>query len=275
MKRYGWLLSFLVAVGSAIFGLFLGEWLEIISAPLFSTETRAILTGLIIVALLAVITLIAILFFAQRAEEREQKWLQIEERLGIPAEVVFEPIDVGTGKFYRRLSDYIRKVAPDGEIVVMAHYGPRGGEENPRETEQYRQSRQEYSRTLLEKAKEPGITYRRIICFDEGPEQGKIRVGRVKEWVVEHAKQMLEIQKTKPGKVTLKKGKVIFGSDIFIIRGKVAAISLDVRDPEGRVHTDGVLIFHNPPNGDIIQQLYDLFMMVDSQSVPVNRVPEE
>ena len=274
-KRVNWLLPFLVAVASTIFGLFLGEWLEIISAPLFSTETRATLTGLVVVALLAIISLIAIIFFAQQVENREQKWLRIEDRLGIPAEIDFEPVDIGTGKFYRRLADYVRKAMPGDEIVVMAHYTPRGGEEDPRETEQYRQSRQEYSQTLIEKAKEPGITYRRIICFDEGPQQGKITAGRVREWMIDHTKQMIELKKAKPGKVTLKKSRLIFGPDVLLIKDKVAAISLDIYDVDGRIHTSGVLIFHNPPNGDIIQQLYDLFMMADNESIPVDKVPEE
>ena len=275
MKRLSSLFPLLVAIASTIFGLFIGEWLQIVSAPLFSSETRATLTGLVVVGLLAVIALVAILFFAQRAEEREHKWLQIEDRLGIPAEIVFEPIEIGTGKFNIRLSDHIREAGPEDEILVMTHSTLGSGEENPRETEQYRQTLQEYSRTLLEKAKESGVIYRRIICFDEGPEQGRIIAGRVSQWIVEHAKQMLELKKSKPGKVTLKKGRVIFGPDIFIIKGKLAAISLDIRDTDGRVHTSGALIFHNPPNGDVIQQLYDLFMMVDNESIPVDRVPEE
>lgn len=274
-KGVNWVLPFLVAAACTILGVFFGEWLEIIFAPFFSTETRATLTGLIIVALLVVIALIAILFFARQVENRENKWLRIEDRLGAPAEIEFEPVDIGTGKFYRRLSDYIRKAGPGDEIVVMAHYTPRGGEEDTRETEQYRQSRQEYSQTLIEKAEEPGITYRRIICFDEGPQQGKITAGRVKEWMIDHAKQIVELRKVKPGKVTLKKGRVIFGPGVFLVKDKVAAITLDIHDVDGRIHTSGTLVFHNPPNGDIIQQLYELFMMADNDSIPVDKVPEE
>ncbi len=274
-ERDNWLLSFLLYIAILIFGLFLGEGLEIISAPLFSTETLATLTGLVIVGLLAVIALIAILFFARRAENRENKWLRIEERLGTPAEIVFEPIDRGTGKFHGRLLDYIRKAGLRDEILVMAHYTPRGGEENPHETEQYKQSRKEYSQILIDKAKEPGITYRRIICFDEVPQDVKITAGRVKGWMIDHAKQMVELRKDKPGKVTLKKSRVIFGPDVFIIKDKVAAITLDIYDVDGRLHTSGALIFHNPPNGDIIQQLYELFMMADNESIPVVEVPEQ
>jgi hypothetical protein len=273
-KRFNKLLTLLTSIASFIVGIFLKEWLEIIFASLFSTQTRVTLTGFVIMMLLNAITLITILFFAKQAEDREHRWLQIEDRLGIPAEIEFEPIDIGTGKFYKRLADYIRKTGPGDEIVVIAHYRPRGGEESSRETEQYRQARQEYSQTLIEKAREPGITYRRIICFDESPEQIKIAVPHVKQWMIEHAKQMLELKKIKPGKITLKKGRALFDPDILVIKDKLAVISLDIRDAEGHIHTDGVLIFHNPPNGDIIQQLYELFMMADNKSLPVEEIPE-
>lgn len=277
MKRQGngRLFPLLVAVASTILGLFLGEWLQVVSTPLFATETRAILTGLVIVGILAVISVISIVFFAQQTEQREQKWLQIEQRLGTPAEIDFEPVS-RLGKFNRRLVEYIRGAIPGDEILVMSYYASRGGEENPSDTEEYKQSLDEYSRTLLEKAKEPGITYRRIICFDESPEGGKIRAGVVKQWLVDHAQGMLDIRRTKPGRITLKKGKVVFRSDLLIIKDKVAVISLDVHDAKsGQFRTDGVLIFHNPPNNSIIQQLYELFMMADNESLPVEKVPEE
>src|SRR5215475_7318411 len=274
-NRANWLLPLLLSAGSAIFTLFLEEWLKIISTPLFSNEAHAIWAGLAIVAVLSLFVLMAILFFARRAEDREHKWLRIEDRLGTPAEIEFEPVEIGIGKFNRRVSEYVRKAAPGDEIVVMAHYRLDHSEESPRVTQQYIQSRQEYSQALIEKAKEPNITYRRIICFDEGPQHGKICARRVKEWVIDHAKQMVELRKVKPGKVTLKKSKVIFGPDVLIIKNKMAAISLDIHDADGRAYTSGVLIFHNPPNGDIIQQLYELFMMADNESTPVDKVPEE
>lgn len=275
MKKLGWFLPLLLTVGSTIFGLFLGEWLQIVSAPLFSTETRTVLTSLLIIGLLLLVAVVSIVFFAQRTEQREQKWLQIENRLGTPAEIDFEPV-TRKGKFNRRLAEYVRNVTAGDEILIMSYYAARGGEETPQESAEYKQSLKEYSRILLEKAREPGIIYRRIISFDDSLEQGNIKAGRVKQWLIDHAKNMLEIKKAKPDKITLKKGRVVFRSDLLIIKDKIAVISLDVFEPKsGQFRTDGALIFHNPPNSNIIQQLYELFMAADNESVPIEKVPEE
>jgi hypothetical protein len=52
MKKFGWFFPLIVAITSTIFGLFLGEWLQIVSAPLFATETRAVITSLFIIGLM-------------------------------------------------------------------------------------------------------------------------------------------------------------------------------------------------------------------------------
>lgn len=53
-------------------------------------------------------------------------------------------------------------------------------------------------------------------------------------------------------------------------------ISLDMYNPKtGKYHTGGMIIFHNPPNGDVLQALYELFMLADTESIPVEKVPEE
>jgi hypothetical protein len=87
---------------------------------------------------------------------------------------------------------------------------------------------------------------------------------------------MLQIRETKPDKIALKKSVVIFDPDVLIIGKKVAVISVDIRDPKTElVHTDGAIIFYNPPNAQIVEQLYALFIEADGASVSVNKIPEE
>lgn len=272
MKNPNRFLALLLAIASTIFGLFLGEWLQIISAPLFAEETRAILSGLIVVGLLAIIALVANLFFGQRTEEREQKWLEIEKRLGTPAEIEFEIVRQ-TGKFNKRLAEFIRKASQGDEILILAtHNPPKNRDEY---SPDYLQSLEEYSRALIEKARQPDIVYRRIVCFREGPEKGKINAERVQEWFLKHAEDMMNLRALKPGKVTLKKSRPVLGFDLVLIKDKVAMISLDMYNPKTeKYHTGGMIIFHNPPNGDILQTLYELFMLADTESLPVEKVPE-
>jgi hypothetical protein len=272
MNKANKLLPLLVAIASTIFGLFLGEWLQIITAPLFAQETRAILSGLIFVGLLATIAVVANLFFAQRAEEREQKWLEIEKRLGDPAEIEFEIVPQ-TGMFNKKLAELIRNVTTGDEILILATHNPPGNRDEY--SPDYLQSLEEYARTLIEKAQQPGIIYRRIVCFREGPEQGKISAERVQGWFLKHAEEMMKLREVKPGKVTLKKSRPVLGPDLLLIKDKVGVISLDMYSPKtGKYHTGGMIIFHNPPNGDILQTLYELFMLADNESLPVEKVPE-
>jgi hypothetical protein len=154
LKQSDWL-PVLTSVLTFVFGLIGGQLLETLIAPLFATETRALLVSLFIVSLLAISTLIAVNAFARRAEKREQIWCQliqgIKDRLGIPAELVFERIGGSRGGVYRRLTEFIRGASVDDEILIMAHCGPKSGIENPRETPAYKQAREEYSSTLRRK----------------------------------------------------------------------------------------------------------------------------
>jgi len=208
----------------------------------------------------------------QKGNQEQMRPLhEVVSRLGIPAEINFEPGESGTGKFYKRLIEYICSASEGDEILIMGQ--SRGGGE-PKETVEYQNYREEYSKALLQKAKEPDITYRRIICFEDSPGEGKIQPGQVRQWIIDHSKEMLAIKKIKPGKVFLKKGKTLSRSDVFILKDKVASIVIDIRDPStGLFHAEGGIIFYNPPNGQIIKKLYSLFMMTDDQSIAVK--PED
>jgi len=122
IRQSDWLLTLILAVSSFIFGLIGGELLEIIVAPLFALEIRAVLMGLFTVGLLTVSILISITFFARRAEKREQEWLRIKECLGTPAEIIFEPLEKGQGSFYRKLAGFIQQTSEGDEILVMTYY---------------------------------------------------------------------------------------------------------------------------------------------------------
>lgn len=209
-------------------------------------------------------------------EKQSEKWPQIVtnviNHLGTPTEIIFEPLDTGTGALYRKLIEYIKKTSAGDEILIMTHYGRHvSSEDHPQERAERKESRLAYSQALLQKAWEPEITYRRIICFEDG--LGQIKSEYVKQWMVDHCKEMLDIKKTKPGKISLKKGKVIFDPEILIIRGKLAVMTLDILDPASNlVHTAGGVIFHNPPNTQVVNLLYEFFMITDSNSRPEDRV---
>lgn len=275
MKKSNLFLSLSLSVGSLVVGLLIAEWFEILLDPLFADQTKAILTSILLVGITALVSLASVIFFSHRAEIREEHWLSIENRLGTPAEIDFEPVAYSEGKFYGRIADLVRQCVSGDEVIVVGNYGPRYGEENPLETENYKLARELYAQTLLGKVRNSEVIYRRIVCFDT-PDENKIRVGEVKQWLVDHCQGMLELKRQKRSAISLKKGRTVFGSDILVVKDKVAVISLDVRDSEtGHLQTHGAITFYNPPNGNIVRQLYELCMMADNESIPVDRVPEE
>lgn len=231
-------------------------------------------------ALLFALLLIVISAFALRAEKREYTWNQtineIERHIGMPAELIFEDLEKSRGSFYHQLTKCIQEASSDDEILLMDYYPNKKGFEDPNETDFHKRAREGYIKALEKKAAEPETIYHRIICFDDGPDKGKIQEGNVEEWKVDHCKKMLEIQSDKPDKISIKKYGTTFCSDMLIIGRKKAVISIDIHDYEtGLVHTDGALIFFNPPNGQIINQLVSFFKKAQNSSVSVKSVPEK
>ncbi len=249
--------------------------LGIVAQPLVFSVILAALGFLAVSALVSRFRFADLSHQLKGTHKETQEWLyplgDILSRLGTPAEIDFEPTENGTGKFYKRLAEYVCNASAGDEILVMAQ--SRAGE--PKETQAYQNARAEYINALQKKAREPNITYRRILCLENNPGERKIQSSQVRRYMLDHSREILAIRKTKPGQVSLKTGKVLFGSDVFILKDKIAFISLDIRDPStGYTHVDGAIVFHSPPNGQIIQHLYSLFMMTDEQSVAVESVQE-
>ncbi len=250
-----------------------GGWLvgEIVR-PIYTTEIKLLIASFILLSVLMAVISLTMITFARRAEKRE---LAFRDFFGTPAELVFESFDISHGAYYKRLCEFIRNVSSGDEILVMTYHRPSDVTEHPGETDDHKQARDEYYSSLIQKANETGVKYRRILCFDEGPKDGKIQQGRIKQRLIEHCSKMLEIKRSKPDKISVKKAKTILGADIMIISRRLAALTVDIYDiGSERVYTAGTFIFHNSPNAQIIEQLHIWFMQTDGESVAVNNIPE-
>jgi len=272
-KRFLWILIVTPAL-TFLFGVYGNKMLEIMAInKLFSTETKAILSGLFVIGSVLVILTFVIIAFIRHIYNKEQLWYlaigEIKDLIGTPAELLFEPRFQNRGIWLYRLAELIRQASIDDEILMMAYYGPKKFVESPSETKEYIQARNQYLQALLEKSKEYGIAYRRIMCFDES----KICIEHLQETMEDHCREMLKIKETKPDKISLKVSSVVFPANILIIGKKTAAIGIDVYDPQNDLmHTEGVLIFHNPPNGQIIELLRTWFMEADSRSESLDKL---
>lgn len=260
-------ISILIPIVTFIFGLIGTKLFDNIFNPLFVTENRTMLTGFFTASVLLVISLFIIKTIVQDAEKREDKWLQ---QIGIPADLIFERNEESDGTYFQKFIDLVKQIEVN-EIRVMSYYQSKKADQEV--SEAYNKVREEYSNFLLEKAKEPGTTYHRIMCFEEAS-KNKIQEQNVEQWMIDHCRKMLEIQKKKPDKISLKVSQpIILIGDIAIINNNLGFIDISIRTDNSITY--GSLIFHNPPNAQIIERLLQWFREADIKGRAVDSVPEK
>jgi serine/threonine protein kinase len=200
----------------------------------------------------------------------------LEEKLGTPAELAMDTAPKRTGAYYHKLLPLVENVLPGEEIVIAAN------EQDPIEDSQisdaYGPARQQFYEMLIHKVKSTaGVRYRRIVCVPDGPDVGKLSESRFR-WSFPHCEAMLRLnEESRKTVCRLSVAKSIANYDILVFGTRVAVMTLDTRIPtEGGKHRagkSGVLIFHNPPNAQIIERLRDTFDEIDKGSAPVNSLP--
>jgi hypothetical protein len=183
------------------------------------------------------------------------------------------------GAVYRRVREVIeRLVEPKDEILALITYEgnePTSSDRTRSDVgENYRQEREAYHRTLLDKACQ-GTTYRRVIAFRH--REGRVAPGYVPDPMLDHLQEMLKLQ-SEPGLrdlISLHRGEWRLDLHSFlVIPDKAALISLD--RPQGGLlePMEGVLIFYQPPHGDLIRYLEEIWRSIQAQAVPIREIPE-
>ena len=186
------------------------------------------------------------------------------------------------GAVYRRVREVIeRLVEPKDEILALITYEgnePTSSDRTRSDVgENYRQEREAYHRTLLDKACQ-GTTYRRVIAFRH-PE-GRVAPGHVPDPMLDHLREMLKLR-SEPRlqeRISLHRGGWRLDVHSFaVIPGKAALISLD--RPSGspapaEARMDGVLVFYEPPHGDLVRYLEEIWRSIQASAAPIHEIPE-
>ncbi len=180
------------------------------------------------------------------------------------------------GAAYRRAREVIEQlVGPRDEILAFVTYegAPPSSDQMEDESEGYRQEREAYYRTLLNKVHE-GAAYRRIFAFRH--REGRVAPGYVSDPVLGHAREMLRLQSEPRLRdlISLHRGEMRLDLHSFVvIPGKAALVSLD--RPQGPYPSlDGVLVFYQPPHADLIRYLEEIWRNVLGQASRISEVPE-
>jgi hypothetical protein len=185
------------------------------------------------------------------------------------------------GAAFCRAREVIERLAgPEDEILALVTYeGVPAPLDQPRpaESEGHRQEREAYHRALLDKARQ-GAAYRRIISFRH-PE-GRVAPGYVPDPMLDHLREMLKLR-SEPRlqeRISLHRGGWRLDVHSFaVIPGKAALISLD--RPSGspapaEARMDGVLVFYEPPHGDLVRYLEEIWRSIQASAAPIHEIPE-
>jgi hypothetical protein len=262
-KLTDWL-AVITPVITFCFGIIGSKLLDARLNPLFRDDTKSILTGILAIGIMTLTMLLIVAAFAARIEKREEDLLRI---IGTPVELVFEPLDtIGGGKYYKILIDFLKQVSAGDEILIITNHSLDESENKFDKSERIRQLRSDYFKLLMQKARQQGVSYRRIVCFNTRPPENKIKAGQVKQWLLDHCVQMEELRRSNPDRISLKMSDTKISADIFIVTGKVGTIVIDVNEFQSKgAKSNACLIFHNPPDALIIEQLRKWFMEIDGE----------
>ncbi len=214
---------------------------------------------------------------AESTRKREEEWLK---RVGNPARL---ELGMGAGAAgMGMLVEAVNAMRPGSDLTLMLHLSSEGGREMAFTDE----ARQILYRAIMEQLNRGTIReYKRLLCFDADVlvndhdlRSGILHVGEgpgtISRSIGEHCRLMLATMRCSiyVAPVVLRSYAVgLFGTD------KVS-MSVDTVDQDTGARTYvGVMFFHDPPNGEIIEQFRQIERATERRMVAVHKIvfPED
>ena len=272
----------MIALASTIFGLLIGPMFEKITSSIFDTPTRALLSGFSMLAILTIVAITTIGFFARRNENEltsiHNELSSVNRKLGLTVKFVHDPPNRGTGKIYRTAREMIEKA--EKEILVLHYRRPRSPLERERkhsiETEEYKKERDKYSEALLNKIrqhKKDKFFYRRVIQFSEGRDVKFTEDQFGKRWF-EHTKIILELLKDYPEAACIKKAPAFLEQTYIIVDERYIFWVINGIDPEHEIQYMEGAFFLDDPHCVLVPYLKRFFERIDANATIIKKVPE-
>ena len=216
---------------------------------------------------------------ADSMRQREDEWLK---RVGTPARLLWNREGDASG--FIGVHDAIKAAKPGSDYVALIYFGSEGGSDR-RFMEDTGDARMKVFSTLLDGVRLGRIgDYKRIICFDrdvltadQDLESGILRVGEgpgtIERALGEHCREMMKT-----------KGCSLFVAPA-VYRGVVAFIGADrvyisvetASDDTGGRRAAGIILFCDPPNGEIVGQFRQIERETERHMVAVHKIifPED
>jgi len=215
---------------------------------------------------------------AEAMRRREEEWLK---RVGNPAR-----LDLRFSGSDREMSPYVEAVKSMGsgiDLTIMIYYAREGAV--VRENAAIDEGLKQLYEAIEERLKRGTVgEYKRLICFerdvleaDHELKSGILRVGKgpgtVGRRVGEHCRVMMETQGC-----FVYVAPIVVRSIITLYGMDKASMSVETADQEtGARSPAGVIFFHDPPNGEIIEQLRQIERVAERRMVAVHKIvfPED
>jgi hypothetical protein len=261
----------------------------------FHLKFDAHLWALIMMGIAIAVSGYVVLEFVLSADERERAWTESTrgreeewlKRVGTPArlELNMDPADVDLGRVAHggavAVVDALEAMSPDSDLTIMIYFGSEGGKEEIVS----REGRDKIFSSIEGLLKRGMIReYKRIICFDydvlaSDPESksGVLRVGEgpgtIPRAMAEHCRLMMANKAC-----SLYVAPVVFRGVIGLYGVNKVAISVETVDQgAGGRRIAGMMLFSDPPNGEIIEQFRQMERATEKQMVAVHeiRFPED
>jgi hypothetical protein len=285
MPRYKLWIDVSIATASVVLGIIISPIFERLVDPLFGSETRASLVGILVLGLVIVAGIAAIGAYIRRDEIRGESLSrsiqEIRNKLGLSARFVTDlPRAEGTGELYRRANEIISQA--EKEIWVLwhcNHYLARRSEEEIR-SEGWRMQRDIYHETLLRKCNEhkrDTFFYRRILQI---PNSADVKDGVISSKVlsyptiVKHCKELLDYIRQNPETAVLKYAPIFLPQTIVLVDERYVLWEIDAIDPDTQSeYMDAVLIFDDADK-QFIRYMKNFFLKVDAHSYMVKQVAD-
>lgn len=216
--------------------------------------------------------------FLLSTEQRETEWLK---RVGTPARLELGMAEGSAGMGMQ--IEAVKAMKPGSDFTVMLYVDRDGGRSDAYIIAD--QSREQFYASIMEQLRRGVIReYTRLICFDHevlanDPElrSGILRVGEgpgtISKSLAEHCRLMLETPRcfVYVAPVIMRNFIALYGTD-------KASMTVDTITREtGARSVLGAMLFHDPPNGEIVEQFRQIERAAERRTVAVNKIrfPED
>jgi hypothetical protein len=209
--------------------------------------------------------------WTESTRQREEEWLK---RVGTPARLDLRAIDVAI--------EAVKAITPGSDYTVTFYVGAEGGSQFLNDPDL---RRGELYSVALELLKRGTIReYKRIICFDNDVltkdyelKSGILRVGEglgtIDRLTGDHCRVMMATKNC-----SLYVAPAVFRGILALYGVDKASITLEAADQDaGGRRILGTLMFSDPPNGEIVEQLRQIERATEKRMVGVHKIcfPED